>query len=392
MSRLFLHLFFLLSLMLPAMVSRAALVEIGGEAPVHSWDLEQARRAALKDAVVRASELGPVSGAARLMQVTRGSGELPMEGTGYRIVSQEVAGDWVYLVVELDVGTGVQCEQLSHYRKKVAVTAFPMVRVAQGRRREVSFLEQGVPRELGRRLEEQRLYRVTELAPRHPFTGVVDGSRALNRAAVDPAVIAAIGEEQGVQAVVAGIIRDAAIEYGTHYEYETPIGDKPFSTGDDARTIELEVMVYDAASGALLEDRTFREKAAGEVLLETDSPSGLSRAFLDSDFGRAVDRLLRHAALTVDFALACRPFMARVVRVEGDDIYIDAGLDAAVKKGDRFNALITTRDAFAAGAGAPTLQEVPAGTLTVVKSEPGFSIGRIRQENAIRPGDLVREP
>ena len=385
--------FSLLLLLLFAAPLQAALVEVGGQASLRLWDVEQAKRAALKDAVKRASELGWVMERTQVLhRADHAEGTLPPEGDGYRIVSQRIDDGRLYLVVELDIHNPQGCDPLTHYRKKVAVTAFPMLRPAQARGREVDFLEQGVARELGRRLTRNTLYRVSELAPRHPFSGVEAGERPLNHTAVDPAVIAAMGEEHGVQAVVTGVIRDAGIDYGNRYEYETPVGEKPFSVGDDRRAFELELMIYDAASGTLLADRTFRERVTGEVLSEVDSPSALSRSFFETAYGRAVDRLLRHAEVTVDFTLVCRPFTARVVRVEGDDIYIDAGADANISSGEQFEAVITTRDAFSAGAGASTLAETPAGTLTVTESRAGFSIGRLKVENALRPGDIVREP
>ena len=380
-------------LMLPLAPLQAAAVEVGGQAELRFWGVEQARRAALKDAVKRASELGWVERAARVVRAAdQGEGTLPREGDGYRIVSQEIDDGWIYLVVELELRSAQRCERLSHYRKKVAVTAFPMARAAQGRGNEVSFFEQGVPRALGRRLTRKGLYRVAELAPSHPFSGVEAGDRPLNHTSVDPAVVVAIGREQGAQAVVTGIVRDVGTEYGDHYEYETPVGEKSFTVDADRRAFELELLVYDAISGNLLTRRTLRERVKGEATLAVDSPSALSDAFLATEYGRALGRLLRHAALTVDFALVCQPFTTRVVRVEGDDIYLDAGSDANVAEGESFEAVITTRDAFSAGAGASTLVEVPAGSLSVVKSAAGFSIGRLKVENALRPGDIVREP
>lgn len=381
-------LFAALLLLSPA---QAALVEVGGQAKIQLWGVDSARRAALKDAVRRASELGRVGGIGKIMRAANGERTPPREGSGYRILSQEIDDGWLYLVVELEVVNGQACEQVSPLRKKVAVTAFPMLRTAQARGREVNFLEQGVARELGRRLSRHALYRVAEVTPLHPFSGLDDG-QALDGTAIDPADIVAIGEQHGAQAVVTGIIRDVGVRHGNHYAFATPLGEKPFTTDDDERAFELELLIYDAVSGGLLASRSFRDQVDGEVGLDVDAPSGLSRSFLTSDYGRVIDRLLRHAALTVDFSLACQPFMARVVRVEGDDVYLDAGSTANIAKGSRFEALITTRDAFRAGGGTSTLVETPAGILTVVKNAAGFSIGRLKVDNALRPGDIVREP
>ncbi len=368
-------------------------VEVSGVATIRDLDLEEARRYALIDAIKSADTFGKVAERRKIERaILSHKGLLPDRVAGVEILSQEIDDGTLKVWARVEVEIGRRCERLSLYRKRIAITAFPLLTPALARGRAALFLVLGLSREVARRRGGGGGYRVVELAPAHLFESRNESVNSLQEGTVMPSNVMRVGERNAVQMVVTGLVRDAATDYTAHYALDTPLGEFPFPVGSDQRALELQLMVYDAVNGALIDQRTIRDDGRGSTSPEALDAAGLSQAHFDSGFGRIVGRLVEQAKLYLDDTLRCQPFAARVVRIEGDDIYIDAGREAAVTRGSSFNAVIITQDHFGPAWIAPSLQEQPAGRVRIHTSAAGYSIGTLLEQNALRVGDIVREP
>ncbi|WP_374039809.1 FlgT C-terminal domain-containing protein [Massilia sp. Dwa41.01b] len=88
--------------------------------------------------------------------------------------------------------------------------------------------------------------------------------------------------------------------------------------------------------------------------------------------------------------------MAKVVQVQGERIFIDAGSTSSVAPGDQL--VVYRADTRQQVYGADPLVplgtvETPVGTVTIVQVQPGFAIGTVTPPAAARQvsaGDMVR--
>jgi hypothetical protein len=94
--------------------------------------------------------------------------------------------------------------------------------------------------------------------------------------------------------------------------------------------------------------------------------------------------------------LAPLPFMAKVVQVQGERIFIDAGSTSAVTPGDQLviYRLDPRQQVYGGDPVAPLgTVESAVGTLGIVQVQPGFAIGTVTPPSAARQvsaGDMVR--
>jgi hypothetical protein len=190
----------------------------------------------------------------------------------------------------------------------------------------------------------------------------------------------------GGQFVISGEIVDAS-----HFEQPAFYG----LIKKEARRIEIAFHVHDGLSGVLLARRSAMVEQVGERSVGRHKPFG-SAAFAATPFGGAILRALDEGIAGISADIAALPFMARVVQVQGERVFIDAGSTSSVTPGDQL--VIYRQEARQQVYGADPLVplgtvETPVGTLSVVQVQPGFAIGTVTPPAAARQisaGDMVR--
>lgn len=133
--------------------------------------------------------------------------------------------------------------------------------------------------------------------------------------------IMSIAEETGAQFLVSGKVTNAGISQG-----------KSFWETLTKRQIEIEHAAYDGMTGARLLSRSLYAEAHGDVMVGNNKPFG-SMIFLETTFGKATSLLIDAVAKDIQDALEEMPFAARIVRVEGKKVFLDAGSDALLEPG-----------------------------------------------------------
>ena len=262
------------------------------------------------------------------------------------------------------------------YKKKIVVTPFRVRRSPQ--LDDVDDIATRLPQELLRRMGSSGKFLGRESAY------VI--SPGTNGPSADTAAVRRIASMYESQFVISGEILDAG-----NFEQPAWYG----LIEKDARRIEIAFYVHDGLTGVLIARRTALVEQVGERRVGRDKPFG-SASFAATPFGGAILRALDEGIAGVAADIAALPFMAKVVQVQGERIFIDAGSTSSVAPGEQL--VIYRLDPRQQVYGADPLVplgtvETPVGTLSIVQVQPGFSIGTVTPPGAARQvsaGDMVR--
>ena len=361
----------------------AAPAEAEGVAAIAGGNLAQARQSAIRDAL---EQLGLRSGArvdAAAGASTRGKTiESSRVQPAFDFERYTVLREWQTGQV-LHVRIAVKEEDARPrgsvnlaYKKKIVVTPFHVRRSPQ--LDDVDDIAIRLPQELLRRMTAGGKF----LGKESPY--VI--SPGMNGPSTDTAAVRRIAGMYESQFVVSGEIVDASNF------------DKPAWYGlinKDARRIEIEFFVHDGLTGVLLARRTALVETVGERRVGRDKPFG-SASFAATPFGGAILRALDEGIAGITADIAALPFMAKVVQVQGERIYIDAGSTSSVAPGDQLVVyrLDPRQQVYGADPLAPLgTVEAPVGTVSIMQVQPGFAIGTMTPPAAakqVSAGDMVR--
>jgi hypothetical protein len=105
------------------------------------------------------------------------------------------------------------------------------------------------------------------------------------------------------------------------------------------RRIEIEAFVHDGVNGAVLARHRFQTAVSGSAwsggaAIFPNRPTIGTRAFQATPFGRAWTELIEEIARWAEGQASCFPFVARVVKVDGRMLQIDAGAESRLSPGD----------------------------------------------------------
>ncbi|SCK20917.1 flagella assembly protein FlgT middle domain-containing protein [Vogesella sp. LIG4] len=262
------------------------------------------------------------------------------------------------------------------------------------------------PAELVRRLNQQRDVQALDAGNMSLFP---DGKVQEPMQAAD--TVRDIGNREGVQFVLAGRILDTSVtrreprpilfdhtneaEQGMYYTGPMS-GLLGFSIKQVPveRRLVVEYWLYDALSGGVLLREQVTREARGNVAV--DSMHLFDTGTLaKSDYGRLLDQTLTAIAGKLHDTMQCLPFSSRVVRVEGDRIYLSAGALDGLAVRDRLllykprpNSEVKRLDGSVLG-----VPEQVVGDLEVEQVQPRLAMARLRSSSQkVQVGDWVRFP
>lgn len=397
-----------------------------GIAPLGMDGTASARAAAIRDALenaslfqgaeVRASSLG-----------TAGNDALQVRGqpVGDYTVQQEWQANGFYHV-RLEVAPAArvttaptaspapaarQCGP--DYRRKALITRLTILSPAQIP--DLTRFPEELQSELSRRLQASQHFLPQNSSTEAAFSQQPDQGEPQ----WDTSWIRDLARRYGVQFVVGGVIRDAGFEgesYTLSHGNDLRPGERKqlfnipllsftragVKATPSARRFELDLMVFDGISGTLIERHRLAGRAEGHVLLGGNSmvmdptSSTGTEGFFATDFGKLVDTKLNEAARAIQNDVRCIPFSARVVRVAGGRIYIDAGGTSRIAPGDRLQAYRLQPGAAPVASNGQSLPntlgwpEELAGSLVIKDVQPLFSMALPEGNLQIDVGDYVR--
>ncbi|WP_231890742.1 flagella assembly protein FlgT middle domain-containing protein [Methylomonas koyamae] len=347
---------------------------VQGAAAIGAGGVEDARRAAIDDAVQRASS-----------QLKRSN------PAGAMISDIKVVDEWqdgeVYRVQALAVLSERQ-HCASPYRKKIVATGFPIMNAEQVSSSESQDLFSGIPREInnrlmetgdfiGRNLTNAVLYSRPDIAPEIlPTTGSAES------------VIVNVARQYNAQFVLSGVIRGFRTE-STEYVRGTGVLAEIKSMARDfigRRSIDFDVFVHDGFSGALL----FQQRYSASILGDVSLPNGYnvgSERFNDTPSGHKISELIQQASEDLHRLFGCYPFTTRVLESVNNRIVIAAGAQDKIRMGDK---LMVYSAAGIAPNGRGLSDQV--GILTINEVSANTAAGSLDSgaQGIVRPGDWVK--
>lgn len=347
---------------------------VQGSALMTDAGIEQARQAAINDAIANASA------------------QLKKPNTGSLMVSDiKVVDEWqdgnIYHVQALAVLSPQQACR-SPYRKKIVATGFPVMNPDQVSGVESQDLFSGIPREINNRLMESgdfvgrnmtnsMLYARPDVAPEVNVDGRVGSP-----------VILDIAKRQDAQFVLSGVIRDFKIESTEYARGSGPLAMLKSTMRDfiARRSVGIDVFVHDGFTGALLFQHRYTDSILGDITLPSGYTVGSER-FDSTPAGHKITEIIDQASDDIRKLFGCYPFAARISRVENNRIYLAAGAQDKVKVGDRFKV-------YSAGAadsvGMGFVDSI--GIMTITDVGPSMAAGNLDggSRTLVRPGDWVR--
>lgn len=220
-----------------------------------------------------------------------------------------------------------------------------------------------------------------------------------------------LGRREGVQLILAGRVLDSGVtrkeprmqifgnsepnQQGAYY-----IGPMAGFLGIAARTVPVErrfaveYWLYDGLSGGVLSRGTVDGVARGSVSQETPRLFDVANLF-QTDYGRLIDGQLSEIARRLAAEAACLPFASRVVRVEGDRVYLSAGALDGLAETDRL-IVYKQQPSTEIRRGDGEVLGVPEriiGDLELIQVQSRFAIAVMRNSRGkVEVGDWVRFP
>ncbi|MDB5791569.1 MAG: hypothetical protein JWQ80_1593 [Massilia sp.] len=362
----------------------AAPIKAEGVAAIADGGVARARQLAIKDAL---EQLGLRTGARVDVAAGAGAGlrgayessrvQPTAEFDRYSVVREWQSGPMLHVRIAVQEEEARPSGSVNlGYKKKIVVTPFHVRRSPQ--LDDIDDIATRLPQELLRRMTGTGKF----LGKSSPYV-ISPGSSGPS---ADTAAVRRLASMHESQFVISGEIVDAS-KFG-----------KPALYGliaRDARRIEIEFFVHDGLTGVLLARRRASVEQVGSQRVGRDKPFG-SASFAQTPFGGAILRALDEGIAGIMLDLAPLPFMARVVQVQGERIFIDAGSISSVTPGDQLviYRVDPRQQVYGADPLAPLgTVETPVGTLGIVQVQPGFAIGTVTPPSAARQvsaGDMVR--
>jgi hypothetical protein len=392
----------LLSALTSGMAARAAEVVVEGRAPIGPEGLAAARDMAVRRALAQAAQ----SHSARISAQSHVTKEAAFEtaqvnasacARDVQPLAEQVDGDElrVTLKVRLDACETPEEEIpacANAYVNRLVVTGFAL-----------EFPEQLTGEWDGRllpRTNQQRIETLTatELARalergghvRAVFEGNVFPYASPSRApllylpegaAKQPVVV--LAQERQAQYVLSGVYRAFGLEQTLKRQ---------------TRPIEIEAFVHDGANGAVLARRRFQAEVRGPAWSGSgvslrDTPTIGTHAFRATPLGQEWTALIEKVARWAGAQASCLPFIARVMKVEGRLLELDAGAESRMSLGDTLTLhILREPPVFDLSARLLGQEKQVRATVLIRAVYPAFSIAELIEapkELDVHPGDFV---
>ncbi|GAB4269402.1 MAG: hypothetical protein Kow0065_19510 [Methylomicrobium sp.] len=375
-------------------------VEAEGLAPVTDHGKLLARKQALQDAVRQASWQAGVT--------TQGVTSMRQDGilfdaftmrTGSWVNFANVLREWeeeglYHVRAQVTLSASDYC--LPQYRKRIVATGFPLVKQGQLGGMESQDIPNGIPREImnlmvqsgefiGDDQTHTAVYRVADRAPSvtdfQPYT---------------QSHILSVASQQGAQFVLSGVIRDLQIDPADNVAGAGLIAmAKNLARGVwGKRTIGVDIYVHDGFSGALLTQYRYTDAVIGDVWIPASYSVG-SEGFRDHSVGARLSDIIDKASLDIRKALSCYPFTTRIIKIEGDKVYIDAGAQERLNIGDQLIVYGNVGGELHIHGGREFIghDKQPVGVLTIRELQPRYAVGNMEvppSQSGVGIGDWVR--
>lgn len=382
--------------------SLAHWVEATGSSVIDHQDLTQARRAAIRDALRQAS----FQGALRLNGYQAMSeGELKADQltistqsslSQMEVLSEKVTNGIMHVTIKAFIEASGSCQGgnfANGYQRSLAISNFYLEKPLSANMGALHNVSDALPKEILQRMQGREKLRVLDAVNFQLFQNAQSLPTSLtSQGHLTTAVEAA--SRLGSQYVLTGVVRSlemlnpelAGERTAVQNLYErTKYKGKRF-----ARELKLDLFIHDGFSGELVTSRSYT--AIGNWTENRTAKLGFaSQAFWQTHYGQQVDGLIEQIIADLNVQVGCQPFMARITRTDGKNLYIDAGSSAGLRPAD--NLEVYRLNTFYDHQQREFTELLPAKlSLTLERVQPNFAQGKLTalpEVANIQAGDVV---
>ncbi len=360
-------------------------VEAEGSAMIGTQSIEAARAEAISNASQQALlQAGAYISATQSMSQgvlnidnvrIRSNGSI----TNVEVIDERVSGNLFIVKIRAEVETEDSCDAgNANYIKTAAVTGFVLEHPLQANLGDLHNAQSLISKRLSQDLTAIGNLQAMNASHLRSFKNLSTAASYQQPQGNMSQNLASFAELD-VQFVVSGIIRDLR-KYdpsrSSEGNYFTGLYDKADYRGQQhMRNFAVEVYVHDGFTGAQLFNKQYR--TAGLWRLDDHVKTGFaSAAFLQTDYGQQVNKLLGEISKDINKDIRCEPFRARILQAQGNLVTFNAGTLAGLRPGDKLT--VYRKSTFYDQMQQPhTRLENTRRTLVVNEVHPQFGIGRI---------------
>lgn len=390
----------LILLALPFSV-QAVVIEAEGQALIVNKDISSAREAAIRDASQQASMQAAVYVSSS--QVVR-DGILEIDNmqlstlgqvSNIDILDEKVIGQSLFIRIRADVLIDEGCKNgiSNTYAKSVALTAFPLTQASQANLGGLYNISSELPGLLTQHLNQKGAMVAFNAGNISLYSNTDRAATAQLDDGMLTSTLHTAGQLQ-VNYLISGVIRDMSmIDPRTHAENNFFIdlyNRLDYKSRKHLRNFEFDLFIHDGFSGHLISQKHYQ--TAGLWNLDRTINTGFNTAsFKKQDYGQKVNLLLQEVISDLETTLQCEPFTARITRTDDRNIWIGAGKQQGIKRGDKLTiyrkSTFYTPDMKASTELSNTRQTLVIDDVQM-SGASGHISGNTSSHN-IRPGDLA---
>lgn len=402
MLRHFQEYLLVLALLLSSFHAYATTVEATGQAFIYNSDLGKAREQAINDAKQQAS-LQAAAYISSTQQLEDGILEIDnmristlSSLSNIEILEEKLLDNKLHVRIRADIDTKTTCSNGNSgnsFRKTLAIAAFPLEHTTQANLGNIRDVESSLALQLTSRLNTfdgiSALNAGNLLLHKQLGTAT---SRQLDDGTLT--TMMAYTQQLDSQFIVSGIIRDVSmLDPGVSNEKNWLIdtyNKLDYKSKKHLRNFSVDLFIHDGYSGTLLEQKQYTTQGRWN-LAPTEKTGFATPAFFSTDYGQNVKKLLDEISQDLSKSLRCLPFSARITRTEESSLWINAGKESGLKRGDK---LTVYRKTMFYNQTSQTTTELINTRLTMTVDDvqattvKGHINGSTAQHN-IQPDDIV---
>ncbi len=204
---------------------------------------------------------------------------------------------------------------------------------------------------------------------------------------------AKVGQVLGAQIIIRGVVSEFTLnESGGG----GGIGIAGFRVGGRSSNahVAVDIRLIDTTTGQVLQSHNAVGKAESSGVNVGVSRGNVdfgAAAFQNTPLGQATRQAIHDAVHFIMLNMERMPFTAKVVKVEGNKVYINAGSQMNIKHGFKFSAYSVGEDIVDPDSGLKLgADEKLAGTVEVRDVQEKYSIGSLMSGSGLKRGDVLK--
>lgn len=204
---------------------------------------------------------------------------------------------------------------------------------------------------------------------------------------------AKVGQMLGAQIIVRGIVSEFEMQESGGGAGIAIAGIRLGGKSSNAH-VAVDIRLVDSTTGQVLHSHNAAGKATSSGLAVGISKGDVdfgADAFQKTPLGQATRQAIHDAVHFIILNMEKMPFAARVVKVEGSKVYVNAGASMNIQHGTKFSAYSVGEDIVDPETGLKLgADEKLVGTVEVLDVQDKYSIGTLTSGSGLKRGDVLK--